>query len=162
MFSVFLIFFPYFLSFCFFFLFFFFFNDTATTEIYTLSLHDALPIDVTIEACVLPHYVRGEITAHLRDVFSNRQLADGTLGFFHPDRLTFGQGIYLSQIVAAATSVEGVETARVATLTRRDGLGGSALETGVLTIGALEVAQCDSDPNFPERGKLTLQVRGGR
>src|SRR5438034_4746854 len=28
----------------FYFLFFFFFNDTATTEIYTLSLHDALPI----------------------------------------------------------------------------------------------------------------------
>src|SRR5258707_7497759 len=27
-----------------FFVFFFFFNDTATTEIYTLSLHDALPI----------------------------------------------------------------------------------------------------------------------
>src|SRR2546422_11154231 len=26
---------------------FFFFNDTATTEIYTLSLHDALPIWVT-------------------------------------------------------------------------------------------------------------------
>src|ERR1019366_3974486 len=31
------------LDFCVFF-FFFFFNDTATTEIYTLSLHDALPI----------------------------------------------------------------------------------------------------------------------
>src|ERR1022692_3191621 len=29
---------------CLFFFFFFFFNDTATTEIYTLSLHDALPI----------------------------------------------------------------------------------------------------------------------
>src|SRR2546427_4748758 len=28
-------------------LFFFFFNDTATTEIYTLSLHDALPIFVS-------------------------------------------------------------------------------------------------------------------
>src|SRR5688572_31609991 len=27
---------------------FFFFNDTATTEIYTLSLHDALPISRTI------------------------------------------------------------------------------------------------------------------
>src|SRR6266853_7056798 len=27
-----------------FFFFFFFFNDTATTEIYTLSLHDALPL----------------------------------------------------------------------------------------------------------------------
>ena len=31
----------------------FFFNDTATTEIYTLSLHDALPISgVTTEVCV--------------------------------------------------------------------------------------------------------------
>src|SRR3989442_5487894 len=29
---------------------FFFFNDTATTEIYTLSLHDALPILVTLTA----------------------------------------------------------------------------------------------------------------
>src|SRR5229473_7630453 len=28
-------------------IFFFFFNDTATTEIYTLSLHDALPISPT-------------------------------------------------------------------------------------------------------------------
>src|SRR3989442_6127589 len=29
-------------------LYFFFFNDTATTEIYTLSLHDALPISMTV------------------------------------------------------------------------------------------------------------------
>jgi len=34
----------FFFFFFFIFLFFFFFNDTATTEIYTLSLHDALPI----------------------------------------------------------------------------------------------------------------------
>src|SRR2546430_6700991 len=30
--------------------FFFFFNDTATTEIYTLSLHDALPIWLQLDA----------------------------------------------------------------------------------------------------------------
>src|SRR5215203_7331820 len=36
----------------FFFFFFFFFNDTATTEIYTLSLHDALPISVDpVDGC---------------------------------------------------------------------------------------------------------------
>src|SRR5436190_10696347 len=29
----------------------FFFNDTATTEIYTLSLHDALPIFVRLQSC---------------------------------------------------------------------------------------------------------------
>src|SRR2546430_13621391 len=32
--------------------FFFFFNDTATTEIYTLSLHDALPILLRVENVV--------------------------------------------------------------------------------------------------------------
>src|SRR5437016_10197056 len=42
-------------------LFLFFFNDTATTEIYTLSLHDALPIsplpmipERALESCFLP------------------------------------------------------------------------------------------------------------
>src|SRR3712207_8204060 len=33
---------------------FFFFNDTATTEIYTLSLHDALPISRSSEAFWMP------------------------------------------------------------------------------------------------------------
>src|SRR6478609_11528203 len=31
----------------------FFFNDTATTEIYTLSLHDALPIFIDVARAVL-------------------------------------------------------------------------------------------------------------
>mgnify|MGYP002527781983 CR=1 FL=1 len=34
----------------FFCVFYFFFNDTATTEIYTLSLHDALPIYMLIQS----------------------------------------------------------------------------------------------------------------
>src|SRR5258707_8213378 len=42
--------------------FFFFFNDTATTEIYTLSLHDALPISCwrtpRTQACAWPARAR--------------------------------------------------------------------------------------------------------
>src|SRR5690348_18379307 len=34
--------------------FFFFFNDTATTEIYTLSLHDALPIYMILSKRITP------------------------------------------------------------------------------------------------------------
>src|SRR2546421_5842043 len=60
--------------FCFFF---FFFNDTATTEIYTLSLHDALPISERGEARAPralaplhriprhPHVVRGRRPAQI-------------------------------------------------------------------------------------------------
>src|SRR6266513_2085615 len=41
----------FFLFLIFFFFFFFFFNDTATTEIYTLSLHDALPTSANSSLC---------------------------------------------------------------------------------------------------------------
>src|SRR2546422_6116874 len=41
----------------------FFFNDTATTEIYTLSLHDALPISQDVHAC--EHRDRDDAAADL-------------------------------------------------------------------------------------------------
>src|SRR3712207_7577105 len=44
---------------------FFFFKDSATTEIYTLSLHDALPISRAVDAGVdLDTLIRGELLAH--------------------------------------------------------------------------------------------------
>src|SRR2546421_11525794 len=58
--------------FCFFF---FFFNDTATTEIYTLSLHDALPISSS--SIHGAHYLRGfrrQIHRGLRIAF--REISD--------------------------------------------------------------------------------------
>ena len=39
---------------------FFFFNDPATTEIYTLSLHDALPILSDYGYDNVPQYLKGE------------------------------------------------------------------------------------------------------
>src|SRR2546422_4141764 len=51
--------------------FFFFFNDTATTEIYTLSLHDALPIS-THTTAELPS---GEV----RSAAAGRATADQSL-----------------------------------------------------------------------------------
>src|SRR3712207_8115285 len=47
----------------------FFFNDTATTEIYTLSLHDALPIS---PRC-LPHDPRGPEAHDRPEVGPDRQ-----------------------------------------------------------------------------------------
>src|SRR6266850_8104049 len=49
--------------------FFFFFNDTATTEIYTLSLHDALPIFIEadlVEQPARPHR-HAEVEHHAVD-----------------------------------------------------------------------------------------------
>src|ERR1019366_8062892 len=44
--------------------FFFFFNDTATTEIYTLSLHDALPIAIRDDQDRAGQRSRAPLTLH--------------------------------------------------------------------------------------------------
>src|ERR671934_2474106 len=62
--------------------FFFFFNDTATTEIYTLSLHDALPIcdvehvradDDADTRIVVPGHDRRDCGRDLRSVGAERR-----------------------------------------------------------------------------------------
>ena len=95
-------------------------------------------------------------------MFSNRQLPDGTLGFFHPDKLTFGAGVYLGQLVATAQAVTGVESARVHKLERLYEDPNGEIESGLLPLGPLEVARVDNDPSFPENGRFRLMMGGGR
>lgn len=122
----------------------------------------AVPLDIGLFVCVRDGYLRGHVKAALLDALSNRLLPGGKRGFFHPDNLSFGQGIYLSQIVAAAQAVEGVESVRVTRFEcLYEGPNGE-IAAGVLPLGPLEVARLDNDPGFPERGRLTLQLEGGR
>jgi predicted phage baseplate assembly protein len=121
-----------------------------------------VPLDVGVQVCVLPHYLRAHVRAALLEVLSNRALAGGRRGLFHPDNLTFGASVFLSRLVAAAQSVEGVESVRVTRLERLFEGPKGELESGVLAIGPLEVARLDNDPNYPEHGQLVLDVRGGR
>src|SRR3712207_7630024 len=59
---------------------FFFFNDTATTEIYTLSLHDALPISQRL-GHVLPARVRtGRLEGPRQHPDDGALPADGAVG----------------------------------------------------------------------------------
>src|SRR3712207_7669660 len=63
-------------------MFFFFFNDTATTEIYTLSLHDALPISdyagfgQGVEIVVVGVAARVGPALHLEGVEEDVEVAD--------------------------------------------------------------------------------------
>ncbi len=121
-----------------------------------------IPLDIEMVICVLPDYLRGHVKAALLDLFSNRRLADGRLGFFHPDNLTFGEGIYLSKLVAFAQAVPGVENVVVKKLERLNEGPNGEIENGILPLGPLEVARLDNDPSFPEHGQLKLNMGGGR
>jgi hypothetical protein len=121
-----------------------------------------VPLDIAMTVCVLPHFLRGHVKAALLDVFSIRSLPDGKSGFFHPDNLTFGEGIYLSKLVAAAQVMPGVESVVVTKLERCFEGPSQEIENGILPLGPFEVARLDNDPGFPENGKLTLDMGGGR
>lgn len=121
-----------------------------------------VPVDLELTLCVAAHHTRAGVRAALLAAFGNRRRADGAPGFFHPDRLSFGDGIALSRIVAAAMAVPGVEAAKVTRLKRQHEPDSGALDSGLLAFGPMEVPQLDNDPDAPENGRLTLILRGGR
>jgi hypothetical protein len=121
-----------------------------------------VPLELRLEVCVQPHFQRAHVKSALLDVFSNRTLAGGRLGFFHPGNLTFGEGVFTSKIIAAAQAVTGVSSVVVSVFNRWAELPNHELDNSILNLRVNEVAQLDNDPNWPEHGKLEIEVCGGR
>lgn len=117
-------------------------------------------LEVALHICVRADYFRSQVVREVRRVLGSGVLADGRLGVFHPDNFSFGEPIYLSRIIAAAQAVVGVESVSALRFQRR--AGPSGLIEGVLRMGRLEIARLDDNPNFPERGQLTLAAGGGK
>ena len=125
---------------------------------------------VSVTVCVLANYQRAHVEAAVLDALSNRALPDGTLGFFHPDNLSFGDGVAVSRLLATVQAIPGVQNAMVTELERfetsepasGDAAGEELPMNSVLSLGAFEIAQLDNDPSYPEHGLLVLDVRGGR
>ena len=121
-----------------------------------------VPLDIELKVCVLDGFLRAHVKQALLDVFGNRQFGNGRLGYFHPDRLSFGDGIFLSALVAAAQAVPGVESVSVTRLQRLYEPANDEIDSGVLPLGPLEIARLDNDPAVPDNGQLRLDMRGGR
>ena len=136
-----------------------------------LAVQGALyvPLDLGLSICVMPGYLRGTVETALRSVLGTGILPDGTLALFNPDALSFGQGVYLSRIIAAAQGISGVMEVRVTRLARyMPGTPAPTTKpdqvpnTGYLSLGAFEIARLDNNPSAPANGRLTLLLRGGR
>jgi hypothetical protein len=131
---------------------------------YDLEIRSAryVALEIDLDVCVAPDHFRGDVVAAVRRALSNHVNPDGTLGFFHPDRVTFGQPVYLSAVYAAVQDVTGVDSAFVTRFVRFGHDPAGELESGVLPIGPWEIARLDNDPNFMERGVLRITGRRGK
>lgn len=130
-----------------------------------------VPLDIALTICVHAGHLRSVIAAELAATFGTGELRDGTLGFFHPDNFSFGQPVYLSHVIARAARVEGVRfvsaTPRALPsdndnrFQRWGRRAAGEIESGVISIGRLEIARCDNDPNQPDNGRIRFFVEGG-
>jgi hypothetical protein len=144
---------------------------------YTLAGYDLeidgpvfVPLAIELNVCVAPGFFRSDMEEALLEALGSQLLPDGRRGFFHPDNFTFGQPLYLSKLVAAITSVVGVEAVDVTRFARQHDYDPDPdrpatrrnLTRGSLAAGRLEIVRLDNDPNFPENGVLELKLRGGK
>lgn len=130
---------------------------------YDLEIADPVfvPLDLALLVCVKPGYFRSDVLAALVRVFSTQEFADGTLGFFHPDKFTFGQPLFLSKVCAAAMAVPGVASVEPKKFQRYGRLANHELANALIPAAPLEILRLDNDRNFPENGKIEFDLHGG-
>ncbi|HEY4146794.1 putative baseplate assembly protein [Pinirhizobacter sp.] len=122
-----------------------------------------VPVLVEVFVCVLPDFIVAHVKAALIERFGNRRRSDGTLGFFHPDRLNLGAPVLASAIIAQAQAVTGVAHVELRTLVRQEiGTSGDIPADGILHLAPDEVAQADNDPDHPDHGRIAFTFGGGR
>jgi hypothetical protein len=130
---------------------------------YDLNIRAAIyvPLEIDIRICVGDGHFRGDVLAEVQRVLSNRTFADGSTGFFFPLRFGFGTAVYLSQLYAVVSAVEGVNSAEITKFKRYWDPPRGELEKGAIAMTPFEIPRLDNDRNFPENGVLRLTAVGG-
>jgi hypothetical protein len=148
---------------------------TAFLEHHALAGHDLVvdaprfvPLDLAFTVCVAPGYLRAQVRAALLETFSSGHLPGGGRGFFHPDEFSFGDSVFVSQVVAAALDVPGVlqvDGAPAPGGRHRFQRWGEPARgewaEGRIRMDRLEIPRLDNDPARPEHGHLEFYMEGG-
>jgi hypothetical protein len=129
-----------------------------------LQVEGAIIVGLRIEMniCADAGHFQSDVADAVMRVFTTGDLCDGQRGFLNPENFTFGETIYLSPLIAAAQAVEGVSSATVTVFRRMDNPSSDGTAQGFLTMGRLELARCDNDPNRLDHGVFILHLDGGK
>ncbi len=117
-----------------------------------------VPIEVELWVCPQPGWQRYAV----RDLVL-RELRPGTderPGYFHPDRLTFGDDLELGDLLALVQGLPGVRSVKARVFRRLDQAETQTEPLDRITTAPIEVLRLDGDDNFPEHGQLRVKVVG--
>jgi hypothetical protein len=129
---------------------------------YDLELQQPIyvPLEMVIDVCADRYHFRSDVEAAVLEALT---------AFFNPANFTFGQKLYLSELYATVTAVDGVDSA---TVRRFSGLydddpapsrqiTAANVDRGYIDADRLEILRLDNDPSLPENGSLTINMGGG-
>ncbi len=141
---------------------------TAFIERFRMAGHDIeidapsfVALDIELAVCTKPGYFAADVERRLVEVFSADMLSSGETGFFHPDRYTFGQPVYLSAVIAVAMRMPGVAYVTPLCFQRLGRSPAGEIDLGRIAMARLEIARLDNDPNAPENGRIRFDVSTG-
>lgn len=112
-------------------------------------------IDLLIDICVKASARRDDVERRARARLS------GPGGFFFADRFTFGTPLYRARLEAAVAGVAGVKGVLDLRYRRRAALNSYQPLPATLALGTGEILRVDNDPDWPERGTITILTEGG-
>ncbi|OJH34515.1 baseplate J/gp47 family protein [Cystobacter ferrugineus] len=122
---------------------------------YLVREPEYVPLEVRLALCVapgaLPHQVREAVYAALRPGTRQRP------GFFHPDRLSFGEEVELGELLAHVQRLPGVRSVKALRF-RKQGFASEGEVLSRIRLRSTEVARLDADDDYPENGRLSVLV----
>jgi len=121
-----------------------------------------VPLEIELIVCVDPDYFQSDVKQALQLALGTGMQPNGQPGYFAPQNFAFGETIYLSPIFAAARQVTGVTSVNAKVFQPQGIPTKSYLQRGEISLGPLQIAQMDNDPSYPNHGRLTLDMRGGK
>jgi hypothetical protein len=128
-----------------------------------LSPPNYVPLDVQLAVCPEtgsePATVRETVYAALRPG------TDARPGFFHPNRLFFGEEIDLPQVLSVVQALPGVRSVKATKFERLgfpqlDPITGKPLPLKKIVLAPPEIPRLDADENAPENGRLEVLMVG--
>jgi hypothetical protein len=119
-----------------------------------------VPLEIHISVCAKPDYWPEDLKFILEQEFSDGWTPDGRMGFFHPDRWSFGQRLRTSQILGRVLAVEGIEHVIKVRMKRWNDPG--PLTSQITRVNHNEILLVKNDPDHMELGFIDFVVKGGR
>lgn len=119
-------------------------------------------LHIGISICVSPEHFQSHVRDALLQRFTSGYQPDGSPGLLNPQNFNFGQTLYTSPFIATAQSVDGVISATMTLFERLDNPLSNVSSQGYLTLGRLELARCDNNPDRQDYGIFELYMDGGK